>query len=295
MGKGHEVAETNFADLRDIVRQLAQAQLRTEARVDELAQAQLRTEARLDALTVRVDELAQAQLRTEARVDELAQAQLRTEARLNALTARVDELAQAQLRTEARLDALTARVDTLALRLEELTVRVDALALRLGELTARVDTLALRTDELARAQLRTEHEIARLRRTIETQVGGLGARWGMQAEEAFRNGLKTILEEVGFRVERYLAYDTEGDVFGRPDQVELDVVVQDGKVIVIEIKSSLDRGQVHQFSRKVAFYARKTGQQVARRVIVTPFTEKGAQTLAEELGIEICTDVSAFQ
>ena len=149
--------------------------------------------------------------------------------------------------------------------------------------------------QLAQAQLRTEHEIARLRRTIETQIGGLGARWGMQAEEVFRSGLKTILEEVGFRAERYLTYDTEGEVFGRPDQVELDVVVQDGKVIVIEIKSSLDRGQVHQFSRKAAFYPRKTGRQVARRVIVTPFTEEGAQALAEELGIEICTDVSAFK
>ena len=230
--------ETNFADLRDIVRQLAQAQLRTEARVEELAQAQLRTEARLDALTARVDTLAYA-----------------------------DELAQAQLRTEARLDALTAQVNTLALRMEE----------------------------LAQAQLRTEDELRRLRWTMETQIGGLGARWGMQAEEAFRSGLKMILEEVGFRAERYLVYDTEGEVFGRPDQVELDVVVQDGKVIVIEIKSSLDRGHVHLFSRKVAFYARKTGRQVARRVIVTPFTEKGARPLAEELGIEICTDVSAFK
>jgi hypothetical protein len=172
----------------------------------------------------------------------------------------VRQLAQAQLRTETRLDTLTARVD-----------------------------------ELAQAQLRTEHEITRLRRTIEMQIGGLGARWGMQAEEAFRNGMKTILEEVGFRAERYLAYDTEGDVFGRPDQVELDVVIQDGKVMAIEIKSSLDRGQVHLFSRKVAFYARKTGQQVARRVIVTPYTEKGARALADELGVEICTDVSAFR
>jgi hypothetical protein len=261
------VAETDFTDLRDIVRQLAQAQLRTEARVDELAQAQLRTEVRLDALTVHMDELAQAQLRTEARLD--------------ALTVRLDELAQAQLRTEARLDALTTRVDILAVSLDKLTARVDA--------------LALHTDELARAQLRTEHELARLRRTIDTQIGGLGARWGIQAEEAFRNGMRSILEEVGFTAERYLAYDNEGDVFGRPDQVELDIVIQDGKVIVIEIKSSLDRGHVHHFSRKVAFYARKTGRQVARQVIITPFTENGARALAEELGIEICTDVSAFK
>jgi prefoldin subunit 5 len=59
------VSETNLADLRDIVRELAQAQVRTEARVEELAQAQARTEARLEALTARVDTLA-------VRMEELA-------------------------------------------------------------------------------------------------------------------------------------------------------------------------------------------------------------------------------
>jgi len=233
------VEETSFTDLRDIVR--------------ELAQAQVRTEARLETLTARVDTLA----------------------------VRMEELAQAQARTEARLETLTAHVDTR-------TAHVDTL-------TARVDILAVRMEELAQAQLRTENEVTHLRRTVETQIGGLGARWGIQTEEAFRNAMKTILEEVGFRAKRYLTYDTEGEVFGRPDQVELDVVIQDGKVIVLEIKSSLDREHVHLFSRKVAFYARKTGQQVARQVIVTPYTERGARELAEVLGVEICTDASAFR
>jgi hypothetical protein len=260
MGRNTAVEEVSFTDLRDIVR--------------ELAQAQLRTEARLDSLTTRVEELAQTQLRTEAWMEELAQAQARTEARLDTLARRMEELAQAQLRTEAR---------------------VEELAQAQARTEARLDTLARRMEELAQAQLRTEDEVTRLRRTLETQLGGLGARWGIQTEEAFRNAMKTILEEVGFRAERYLVYDTEGEVFGRPDQVELDVVIHDGKVIVIEIKSSLDREPVHLFSRKVAFYARKTGRQVARQVIVTPFTERGAQELAEVLKVEICTDVSAFK
>ena len=51
LGRSNEVGETNFADLREIVRELAQAQVRTEARVEELAQAQLLTEARLETLT----------------------------------------------------------------------------------------------------------------------------------------------------------------------------------------------------------------------------------------------------
>jgi hypothetical protein len=261
------VAETSFTDLRDIVRELAQAQVRTEARVEELAQAQARTEARLETLTARVDTLA----------------------------LRMEELAQAQARTEARLETLTARVDTLAVRMEELAQAQARTEARLETLTTRVDTLAVRMEELAQAQLRTENEVTHLRRTVETQLGGLGARWGIQTEEAFRNAMKTILEEVGFTAKRYLAYDTEGEVFGRPDQVGLDVVIQDGKVIVLEIKSSLDRGHVHLFAQKVAFYTRKTGQQVARQVIVTPYPERGSRELAEVLGVEIYTDASAFK
>lgn len=238
-------------------------------------------ETNLADLQAIVRALAEAAVRTETRLQTLAAAQERTDTRLETLTARVDtlalrmeELTQAQVRTEAHLDTLTVRVDTL---------------------TARMDTLALRMDELARAQLRTADEVARLRRTIETQIGGLGARWGMQTEEAFRQAMKTILEEVGFTADRYLTYDTTGEVFGHPDQVELDVVIHNGTAIVIEIKSSLDRGQVYLFSRKVAFYQRKTGQQVTRQVIVTPFAEPRARDVAGNLGVEICTDVSTFR
>ena len=59
------VKTSDFNELKAIVKDLGQAQQRTEARVDDLVQAQQRTEAR-------VEELAQAQQRTEERVDDLA-------------------------------------------------------------------------------------------------------------------------------------------------------------------------------------------------------------------------------
>ena len=154
----------------------------------------------------------------QAIVQTLAEAAVRTETRLQTLAA-------AQERTEARLDTLTARVDTLALRMEELAQAQARTEARLDTLTARVDTLALRMEELAQAQLRTEDEVARLRRTIEMQIGGLGARWGMQAEEAFRQAMKTILEEVGFKADRYLAYDTTGEVFESPETKKVSTVL----------------------------------------------------------------------
>jgi len=81
------VKVSDFSELKAIVGDLAQAQNRTEMRVEELAQAQQRTE-------MRVEELAQAQNRTEMRVEELAQAQQRTENALFKLHKQVGGLSE---------------------------------------------------------------------------------------------------------------------------------------------------------------------------------------------------------
>jgi len=79
------VTKDDFNSLKSIVlelgksqKELAEAQKRTEAKVEELAEAQKRTEAR-------VGELAEAQKRTEAKVEELAEAQKRTQISLDRL------------------------------------------------------------------------------------------------------------------------------------------------------------------------------------------------------------------
>ncbi len=59
------VTQDDFKELKDIVA--------------ELAEAQKRTEQRLDSLAAKVEELAEAQKRTEQKVEELAEAQKRTE------------------------------------------------------------------------------------------------------------------------------------------------------------------------------------------------------------------------
>jgi len=63
-----------------------------QAAVRELAEAQKRTEERLDRLEAVVAELAEAQKRTEQRVEELAEAQKRTEETLNKLIMRFDRI-----------------------------------------------------------------------------------------------------------------------------------------------------------------------------------------------------------
>ena len=107
-----------YSILEEIERQNKEREIRDDfydlkAVVRELAEAQVRTEARLDSLTQRVEQLAEAQARTEARlnsltekVEQLAEAQARTEARLDSLTQRVEQLAEAQSRTEIQVRKL---------------------------------------------------------------------------------------------------------------------------------------------------------------------------------------------
>lgn len=144
---------------------------------------------------------------------------------------------------------------------------------------------------LTQVEQRMVTEVEKFRWSLDFHVGGLEARFGMQTEEAFRQGMRTILAEVGFTTERFEEMDTDGEVFGAPEQIELDVVIKNGKVIVIEIKSALDKGAVYHFARMVEFYARKTGRQIDRKLIVTPYAEPRAQEVARKLGVEVCTDV----
>jgi hypothetical protein len=86
--------------LPELVRDLVEAQRRTEEQVAALVEAQRHTEERVTTLEDRVAALIEAQQRTEAQVAALVEAQQRTDQQIAALT-------EAQLQTNYRLDTLT--------------------------------------------------------------------------------------------------------------------------------------------------------------------------------------------
>lgn len=79
-------------------------------------------------------------------------------------------------------------------------------------------------------------------------------------------------------------------VFGRPDQIELDILINNGLLIACEIKSSVDKAWLYTFSRKVDFYERKHQRKANRRLVITPFLDPRAADLPEKLGIEAYAD-----
>jgi len=76
------VTRDDFRELRDAIRELAEAQQRTEARVESLAEAQQRTEAR-------VESLAEAQQRTEQALRTLTEEHRKTRRQVGGLSATV--------------------------------------------------------------------------------------------------------------------------------------------------------------------------------------------------------------
>ena len=119
-------------------------------------------------------------------------------------------------------------------------------------------------------------------------LGALGARWGLNSERSFRDGLRAIVEEsFGVKVVNVTEYDNEGEVFGSPDQVELDIIVYDGVRIVCEIKSSMSKSDMNTFDRKANFYEKYSGQKFTRRMVISPMVDKWAMELAKKRGIEV--------
>ncbi|MCR4407927.1 MAG: DUF3782 domain-containing protein [Anaerolineae bacterium] len=174
-------------------------------------------------------------------------------------------------------------------RFEEHSAAIRQLSERMEEHSAAIRQLSKRMEEHSAAIRQLMERQEEFSRRLESSIGGLGARWGILSEEAFRNGVASILSDIGLRVEHFWYMDTEGVVFGRPDQVEVDVVVRDGQVILMEIKSSVGRADVYTFQRKVELYERVRETRVARRIIVSPFVEASAAERARAMGIEVYT------
>jgi hypothetical protein len=146
---------------------------------------------------------------------------------------------------------------------------------------------------------RHDREIAKLREDmmrgfelVNRHISAIGARWGIMAEDAFREELRGILEkEFGVKVERWIARDEDGIVYGFSSVIEVDIAIKDGKTMLIEISSSVDKSKVAAFLRKAQLYEKKTGIKPERLIMVTPYADENAIEAAKEVGVEVYTRV----
>ncbi len=205
---------------------------------------------------------------------------------------------EAQRAGEEAVAAFRAEVERRFAELAEAVARLLETQNRLIEAQARLEERVGRLEEalarLVEAQARLEERLNRLEgrmiqmeERIMRRLNAFGARWGLRSERAWREGMRAVLEMAGFEVERWVAFDAQGDVFNYPSDVELDVVVRNGRVLVVELRTSVSREALPTLERKVRFYERQTGRKVNRRILVTPWYEPGVEEMARRMGWEL--------
>jgi len=262
------VRRQDFDDLRATMQELAEAQKRTEQRVEELAEAQKRTEQRVERLEVAVQELAEAQKRTEQRVErlevavqELAEAQKRTEQRVERLEVAVQELAEAQKRTEQRVEELAEAQKRTEEAIQQLTARMERAEIRLDKVVG--DQLERRYRERASAYL------GRILRHVEV----------ISPQELCAD-VESVLSED--EVEDLLDADlvVRGQVRARPEAPCV--------WLIIEVSAIVDRNDVRRAQRRAALL-RRAGRTVIAAVAGEGMTQ-GGQTAAREEGVLVLQD-----
>ncbi len=112
-----------------------------------------------------------------------------------------------------------------------------------------------RLEELAIAQKRTEHTIERGFKDLRDSISALGSRWGIMAEDTFRNAITGLLEGTGYSVSR----GTYGDR-------EVDIVVKNGEHLLFEITSSMKKSDIARYVRSADDYQDRTG--ISPRIMV---------------------------
>ena len=149
----------------------------------------------------------------------------------------------------------------------------------------------LKWEEAGKRFDKLHEEIMAQAQKHDRSIGALGSRWGMQSEKAFRDALAGILEKsFGVQVVNVNDFDDQGEVFGRPEQVELDVIVKNGLLLICELKSSIDKAGMYMFERKARFYEKRHQRTADRLLVISPMIDARAQKVAERLGIETFGD-----
>jgi hypothetical protein len=236
--------------------------------------------------------------------------------RLDGLEQRFDGLEQRFDGLEQRFDGLEQRFDGLEQRFDGLEQRFDGLEQRFeqkieedrqkwAENEKRLDSLEQRLDQkieedrqkwaenekqLDNLEQRLEQKIDKVFSKVDQKLGAIGARWGIQSEASFRNALAGILQNFeDVKVIHVDEHDEQGIVFGYPEEVELDIIIKNGVLMIAEMKSSVEKLHIAIFEKKVHFYEQKHRQKASKKIVISPQVDEKAMSFAKQLGINVYT------
>jgi len=191
-----------------------------------------------------------------------------------------------KMATKEELKRLEERVNSIE---ERMATKEDLK--RLEEKIATKEELRAVETSLREDMRKVEASLREDMRRLWLALNALGARWGVFSEDAFRSGVRELLKDAGYTVDRWVYYDDKGYVYGYPSEVELDIIIKDGRTLAVEITSALKRGDLQQIRRKVELFGMVTSRRVDAVYVVTPFIHDrnpdAVAAVASSMGINV--------
>jgi len=176
-------------------------------------------------------------------------------------------------------------------QIRDLQTQVRDLVAQIKDLQTQVKDLQLqvkRLYEVIEGHGRAICDLSRAVRELTATVNRIGIRYGIGTEEAFRESIKYLIEDLlgTYRVTKWKYYDNEGIVYGHPSDIDVDVLISDHEHIIIEYKAYADRSDLAELYRIGRLYEKVTGVK-PRLLMVAASYRRRAKELADKLGIEI--------
>jgi hypothetical protein len=196
-----------------------------------------------------------------------------------------------------RRDEIFAILEELKIQREETSKRFEEVNRRFEEMNERFDRRFAEMNERFNKRFEEINEQLRgMREDFHNAISGVGSRWGVDAERAFRAGMRKILKEnYGVDVEEYYIEDKEGVIKGRYAKYQVDLLVKDSVHILVDIKSSADDFDVYKLHQLGEIYRSMTGIK-PRVILVAAYVREEAMEEAMRCGdVEIITGPRQFR
>jgi len=235
--------------------------------------------------------LAEFRFEVSGRFDHLDGRMDRQEGRMEHLDGKMDHL-------DGRMDHLEGRFDRQEGRLESLYTRTKGAEEKLGEFDLQ---MKYARRDIARNGSQLSYVIRRmdgLEAWIKAIEGKKGSDKGQNLEETFAMALRFGLQNAGIRPEnirlRVKLTDSEGLVYQRGYTTEVDIIIEDHRWTVFEIKASAEKDDVTSFFFKLKLIRLQQPDKEVRGVIFSCTEERSVKECSRDYEIELIEPFSTL-
>ena len=127
---------------------------------------------------------------------------------------------------------------------------------------------------------------------ITNKINAIGGRWGIDAENAVRKFAEKIVSDWGGNVKKWnkkVEIKLGDKVIHK--EYEIDIVVKDGKELLIEVKASFNKDSMERFVEACELYESTEGKgKKIERIVISFFIHEEAKEIAKKNKVTIITN-----